>query len=484
MMKKLTYSLMGVALSASLYAEDKKPNIILVMADDQGYGDMGYTGHPFVKTPHFDEMSKNSVVFDRFYSAAPVCSPTRASVMTGRHPMRTNVPNHGHYMRPHEHTVAEAMKKAGYVTGHFGKWHIGSVQPESPTSPGKIGFDEWETNSNFYDLDPYFAKNGKYVQKKGQGSVITMDSTIEFLKKHKDGDKPMFAVTWFPSPHDPHKEVPVAFPGSEELYKDEEKLRGYFLEITLMDQQVGKLRKALRDMEISDNTIVWYCSDNGGLDPRTSGGREKKGSIYEGGLRVPAMLEWPAKYKNKSVSVPSITSDIYPTLLEIADVKMDEQPQLDGVSLLPVINGTQKYRPAMGFWHNYTGGQPTWGDAIIKQLKEAQEAGKPTPYEGRLLKNVNEFPARDKANLNGHAALTQWPWKIHRIVQAERYNKKGKLVKPAMNKLELYNLVDDPMEETNVFDTEPHKAKEMLQALTQWQHSVLESWEGKDYKTK
>ena len=104
---------------------EERPNIVIVMADDHGYGDTGYTGHPFVQTPNLDAMAEDGVVFNRFYASAPVCSPTRASVMTGRHPFRTNVPNHGHYMRPHETTIAEALKSAGYVTGHFGKWHIG-----------------------------------------------------------------------------------------------------------------------------------------------------------------------------------------------------------------------------------------------------------------------------------------------------------------------------------------------------------------------
>lgn len=453
-------------------AKDSRPNIILVMADDQGYGDTGYTGHPFVKTPELDAMAKESVVFDRFYAAAPVCSPTRASVLTGRHPMRTNIPNHGHYMRPHETTLPEALKSAGYVTGHFGKWHIGSVQPDSPTSPGKIGFDEWLTGLNFFDQDPYLVKDGTYVQLKGQGSVLTMDATIDFLKKHKNGDKPMFAVTWFPAPHDPHKEVPVDFPGGKDLYKDAGKFRGYFLEITLLDQQVGRLRKALRDMDIADNTIVWYCSDNGGLVKESSGGRAKKGSIYEGGLRVPALIEWPAKLKHKVIDTPANTSDIYPTLLNIAGAKVKDQPILDGINLAPIITGKQKEHPGMGFWHSYIHGEPTWSDKIIKRLMEAQQAGEPTPFPNRRNKNINDFPKRDRSNFNGHAAWTLWPYKIHRIVNN------------GDQRVELYNLTDDPMEENDLSEKESRKAKAMLKELESWQNSVFDSWEGKDYKKK
>ena len=122
-----------------------------------------------------------------------------------------------------------------------------------------------------------------------------MDATIDFLKKQKDGDKPMFTVTWFPSPRGPMKETPVGIPGGKDLYKEAGKKRGYYVEITLLDQQVGKLRQSLRDMGIADNTLVWYRSDNSGLVVEASGGREKKGSIYEGGLHVTCILEWPAK---------------------------------------------------------------------------------------------------------------------------------------------------------------------------------------------
>ncbi|MFT5467826.1 MAG: arylsulfatase A-like enzyme [Verrucomicrobiales bacterium] len=449
-------------------AADTRPNIILVMADDQGYGDAGFTGHPFVQTPHMDAMAKESVVFNRFYSGAPVCSPTRASVMTGRTPMRTNVPNHGHYMRPDEITIAEALKGAGYVTGHFGKWHIGSVQAESPTSPGGQGFDEWFSGLNFFDRDPYLSRNGTYENPKGQGSIISMDATIDFLTKHKDGDKPMFAVTWFPSPHGPFQETPVDFPGGEDLYKDK-KSRGYFLEITLLDQQLGKLRKSLRDMEIADNTIVWYTSDNGGLVGESSGGREKKGSIYEGGLRVPSILEWPAKLKPGTIDTPAGSVDIYPTMLKIAGAEVEHQPHLDGIDLAEIIAGTQTKRPPMGFWHLHTGGQGTYSDRVIKGLMEAQQAGKPSPFPERLLKNVEQFPKLPRGNFQGHAARTDWPWKVHRIQKGDQIT------------IELYNLVSDPMEATDMAEKEADRAAKMRTDLELWQTSVFESWEGKDY---
>ena len=453
---------------------DQRPHIVLVMADDHGYGDCGFTGHPFVQTPNLDAMAKEGVVFHRFYAAAPVCSPTRASVMTGRHPFRGNVPNHGHYLRPDEITIAEALREAGYVTGHFGKWHIGSVQPDSPTSPGGQGFDEWLSGLNFFDNDPFLSRKGKYEHLEGPGTVISMDATIEFLEKHKDGDKPMFTVTWFPSPHGPFGEIPEDRPDAETLYDDEDagKSAGYFREITLLDQQIGKLRKGLREMGIAENTLFLYHSDNGGLVDATSGGRMKKGSIYEGGLRVPAVLEWPARLKPGEIDSPVNSSDLYPTLLEIAGVELpSDQPKLDGVSVLPLLEGNSTEHPPMGFWHGYMAGQGTYSDRIIKALMEAQEAGAENPHPERILKNTAEFPVRDPEDLKGHAAWTDWPWKLHRIQPKA----------DAKITWELYQLEDDPMEVTNLVEQHPDRVAEMKSALEDWQRSVLGSWSGNDY---
>ncbi|MBT5379932.1 MAG: sulfatase-like hydrolase/transferase [Opitutae bacterium] len=448
-----------------------RPQIVLVMADDHGYGDCGFTGHPFVQTPNLDRMAKSGVVFNRFYASAPVCSPTRASVMTGRHPFRTNVPNHGHYMRPDELTIAEQLGKAGYVTGHFGKWHIGSVQPNSPTSPGGAGFDEWLSGLNFFDNDPYLSRNGKYLQIKGAGTVISMDATLEFLSKHKDGDKPMFTVTWFPSPHNPHPEIPQGMKNAATLYKNQKtKLPGYFREITLLDQQVGRLRQHLRKLGIEKNTLFLYCSDNGGLVTESSGGRAKKGSIYEGGLRVPAILEWPGRFPPKNIDTPAFSSDLYPTFLSVAGINQpDKQPVLDGIDLIPVLEGKKRIRPPMGFWHGFRNGQSTWSDRIIKALMEADKAGKPNPHPERILKNVKEFPTFDRTDLEGHAAWNEWPWKLHRI------EKKDKVI------YELYDLKKDPMETTDLSEKERARVTRMKESLENWQRSVLNSWAGKDY---
>ncbi|MCA8995407.1 MAG: sulfatase-like hydrolase/transferase [Planctomycetaceae bacterium] len=464
-----------VALFVCLFAYqvrgEEHPHIILVMADDHGYGDTGFTGHPFVKTPNLDAMAQAGVVFNRFYASAPVCSPTRASVMTGRHPFRANVPNHGHYMRPQEATIAEALQGVGYVAGHFGKWHIGSVQSGSPTNPSGAGFDEWLSGLNFFDNDPYLSRNGHYEHLQGPGTVITMDATIEFLKKHVDGDRPMFAVTWFPSPHDPQQELPQGIDNAKSLYDDEDtKKPGYFREITLLDQQVGRLRKTLRELGIERNTFLFYCSDNGGLVPESSGGRAKKGSIYEGGLRVPAVLEWPAKYDHREINTPAFAADLYPTLVALTGAKVPHQPVLDGVNLLPIIEGRQTERKPMGFWHGHTAGQGTRSDEIIQALLEAEQAGEPNPHPERILKNVEEFPTFGDDGTRGHSAWNAWPWKLHRI------ENKGKVT------YELYNLADDPLEQNDLVKQQTARVEKMKTELEAWQRSVLNSWSGHDYQ--
>ncbi|MDA7897608.1 sulfatase-like hydrolase/transferase, partial [Akkermansiaceae bacterium] len=310
--------LLFFCIFAFLRAADR-PHIILVMADDQGYGDCGFTGHPYVKTPNLDAMSQNSVIFDRFYAGGPVCSPTRASVMTGRNPVRVNVPNHGHYLRPHETTIAEALKTNGYLTAHFGKWHIGSVQKESPTSPGGQGFDHWLTGLNFFDREPYLSLNGKFQQFQGQGTVITMDHALAHLKSHSS-KQPTFTVIWFPSPHLPHQETS----SNPDLYKGKPHAP-YYQEITLIDEQIGRLRKTLRDLKIANNTLLWYTSDNGGLVKESSGGRAKKGSVYEGGLRVPSIIEYPSAFEPTRISAPTSSTDIYPTLLALTKIKVENQ---------------------------------------------------------------------------------------------------------------------------------------------------------------
>lgn len=449
----------------------KRPNIVLCMADDQGWGDMAYNGHPVLKTPHFDAMAAQALRFDRFYAAVPVCSPTRASVMTGRHPNRTAVFKWGHALRPQEITVAEALKTAGYVTGHFGKWHLGSVVKGSPVNPGASGFDEWFSAPNFFDNDPILSREGTAVQTQGESSMVTVDAALAFIRKHAKSSHPFLAVVWFGSPHGPHE----AIERDRALYENQNKRRQHFYgEITGMDRAFGKLRRELRTLGVRDNTILWYCSDNGGLpNVGVTGGRGHKGKVYEGGLRVPAILEWPACIGDHRVTnIPCNTSDIYPTLLEIAGVRMAKQPPLDGISLCSLIEGKMKLRPKpMGFWDHPTRGIGTPSKKWMASLLEAQKAGKEVDDSGRLRLDAGRISKQyPEDSFPGHAAWLDWPWKLHRI-------EKGGTVT-----FELYHLADDPKEANDLLDRQLRRAGVMKVQLRAWLQSVARSLNGKDYQ--
>ncbi len=449
--------------------EGRLPNIVLCMADDQGWGDMGYNGHPVLKTPNFDAAAASCLRFDRFYAAAPVCSPTRGSVMTGRHPNRFGCFKWGHTLRPQEITIAEALKAAGYVTGHFGKWHLGSVRKGSPVNPGASGFDEWFSSPNFFDNDPIMSREGVAVQTRGESSMVTVDAALEFIRKHARGPRPFLAVVWFGSPHGPHR----AAEEFRKLYAREGKKADFYGEITGMDAAFGKLRRELRKLGIHENTILWYCSDNGGLDPKTTGGRGKKGTIYEGGLRVPALLEWPAVIKKPRVTnVPCNTSDIYPTLLEVVGVKMPGQPPLDGISLVPLVEGKMTRRPSpIGFWSYPKGGISTPSSRWMAELLAAQKQGKEPPEDWRLRKDAGQIKKKyPEDKFPGHSAWLDWPWKLHRIE-----GKAGAV------KVELYDLAEDQRESKDVAQSNRERVKAMRRDLEHWLRSVVRSLNGADY---
>ena len=464
----------SLILAWQAIAQDtSRPNIILCMADDQGWGDTAYNGHPLLKTPNLDDMSKNGLRFDRFYAAAPVCSPTRASVMTGRTPNRMGTFKWGHPLRPQEITIAETLKMAGYVTGHFGKWHLGSVRIGSPVNPGASGFDSWLSAPNFYDNDPILSREGKAVQLKGESSMVTADAAIKFMRQQHGAGKPFLAVVWFGSPHSPHRAT------EEDLAHYEGQNNAQWLgEITGLDRAVGKLRAALREMKIANNTLFWYCSDNGGLQTNSSGGRAKKGSIYEGGLRVPAIIEWPARIKQaRIVDDPAVTSDIYPTLVQIVGVKMDNQPLLDGVSLVEVIDGSNSVdRDGIGFWNHPTGGVSTPTAKLMADLLEAQQNGDQVGDERWLRADAGQIKQQyPEDSFPGHSAWLDYPWKLHRIE-----TKNGNV------RFELYNLAGDPQETEDLFDSNaslPKKMRSQMQGrLGAWLASVARSLNGKDYR--
>lgn len=339
-----------------------RPNIILVMADDMGWGQTGYYQHPILKTPHLDAMAAEGLRFDRFYAGAPVCSPTRASVLTGRTNDRTGVESHGYALRRQERTVAQALRGQGYATGHFGKWHLNGLRgPGVPVlasddhNPGEFGFDQWLSVTNFFDRDPIMSRNGEFEEFQGDSSEIIVAEALKFIGRQAEAKKPFLTVIWYGTPHSPW----VAADADKTAFADlDANSQDHYGELVAMDRSIGALRQGLRQLKIAENTLVWFCSDNGGLPkitPDTVGGlRGYKGSVYEGGLRVPAIIEWPQGIPSPRVTAyPACTMDIFSTLAHVAGLPETSllQPQ-DGVNLAPLFQQDLPHRDQpIGFRH-------------------------------------------------------------------------------------------------------------------------------------
>jgi arylsulfatase A-like enzyme len=459
----------GLALLGTLAVEAQNyPNIIMLMADDLGWGDTGFNGNSIIKTPCLDKMAREGLQFNRFYSASAECSPTRASVLTGRNPYRTGVfqANNG-ILRPEEITLPELLKEEGYSTGHFGKWHLGSLtQTENDANRGKPGnskeynppslhgYDKaFVTESKVPTWDPmkkpvgrfkqagwdyikegevfepfstaYWDIDGRKVIKnlEGDDSRVIMDRVLPFIENSTQKSKPFFAVVWFHSPHMPC----VAGPKYQAMYKGHDPLmQNYAGCITAMDEQIGRLRAFLKEKGVDSNTMIWFCSDNGpeNGNPGTTGGfRERKRSLHEGGVRVPGLLVWPEKIKKAFVTdIPCVTSDYFPTIMDILSINRSKIPyQLDGISLLPLIGGIMNERPKpIGFC-----------------------------YPGQISYSGNRF----KLYVRGGV-------------------------------FELYDIVKDPLENRNIYIEESSIGMEYKNELDMFIKSCKSSFEGNEYGTK
>lgn len=406
-----------------------RPNIVLCMTDDQGWGDVSYNGLKAIQTPNLDAMAAAGLRCNRFYSAAPYCSPTRGSVMTGRHPLRYGCTGPGKPLRPQERTIAQAVQAAGYATGHFGKWHLNGVSgpgkmiaADDPLSPGKFGFDEWLSVSNYFDLDWTLSRRGSPEKFQGDGSEYIVAQALKFITQAAEQKKPFLAVIWFGNPHSPHQAL--------EADRAAASNSAYYGEIRAIDRSMGRLRDGLRQLGVGHDTLVWFCSDNGATGPGSTGGlRGKKGGVWEGGVRVPGLIEWPARITTARVTdVPAVTSDIYPTLVDLLGLKVANPVEpLDGISLVSLLDGSMAERPRpIGFWHTAGG----------------------------------------FTRSSGHAAWTDNRYKLHKL---------------AADKFELYDLIADPTEQKDLAADQAEVVKSMKTALEAWQESILRSNRGEDY---
>ena len=411
---------------------NSQPNIILVMTDDQGWGQTSYMNHPILKTPNLDKMAENGICFKRFYAGGPVCSPTRATVLTGRTHDRAGVFNHGYALRLQEKTISEALLKAGYATGHFGKWHLNGLRGPGvpilksyPNGPKEFGFQKWVSVTNFFDLNPIMSRNGNFEEFTGDSSEIIIDEALSFIGKKKKKGTPFFCVVWYGTPHVPF----VSLEKDRSHFADlDVSSRDHYAELRAMDRSIGTLRKGLRNLSIEKNTLLWFMSDNGGLPkikPSTTGGlRDFKGSLYEGGIRVPCVIEWPQGIsKPRKTNYPAGAVDIFPTISEI--VSLPKKSCL----------------------------YPQDGESLAKLFKR----------EITLRKKPLIFSS------NARMAVIDNNWKL--------------LSLPGKNgpKLELYDLSKDMAETTNLKDKEGKTLKNLNKFLNSGMISIRNSVIGKDY---
>jgi len=487
----------ALAAACALARADQRPNIILCMGDDHGWDETGYNGHPHLRTPVLDEMAATGLRMDRFYSASPVCSPTRGSVITGRHPNRYGTFSANWSIRPEEVSIAQILAKAGYACGHFGKWHLGPVKAQSPTNPGAMGFDEWLSHDNFFEMNPHLSRNGGPPEQfQGESSDVVMDETIRFIGKAKQSERLFFAVVWFGSPHEPYSgldEDLALYDDLPESYRDRlvrltsmdtglpvkrplhEVLRERYAEITAMDRAMGRLRRYLDEEGLRRNTLLWYCGDNGVPHRVTTPFRAQKGLVYEGGIRVPGVIEWPERIPQPRVTdVNAVTSDVLPTICDLVGQPLPDRP-LDGISLKPLIDGQMTARPGpICFW-NYDARQETKKGLEPYIDARLQEGTTPLVKKmaGRLTRNFLNFhhPRVAEQDFAGPRAILDNRYKL--VVDGQPGNESAR---------ELFDLGNDPAEEHNLIETRPDVAKRLERQLRDWQQSVLDSLTGADYR--
>lgn len=343
--------------SACKKKSDTPPNVILIMTDDQGYGDIAAHGNPIVKTPHLDKLHDESIRFTDFHVNS-FCAPTRAALMTGRMSDRTHV-HSTVYLRNHlnrdETTMAEFFKASGYNTGHFGKWHIGANYPYRPMDRG---FDEWvgigdgglgEAGEYWGNdrMDDSYIRNGVWEKTEGFNTDVFFDESIKFIKKSKD--KPFFVYLATNVPHGP---MNVLEEWRDEYENQDFKMRSVpwgdtkdlFATLTRFDKNMGRLREFLSQNRLDENTILIFLTDNGSSDGGhifNAGMRGGKGSLYDGGHRVPCFIHWPGGGMSKPMEIDRLTAhiDLLPTLIDICRLETPNRghQHLDGRSLLPLI---------------------------------------------------------------------------------------------------------------------------------------------------
>jgi arylsulfatase A len=447
-----TLAFLYSATPVTAQTQQAKPNILIILCDDLGYGDLGCYGHESIRTPNLDKLAGQGTRFTECYAASAVCSPSRAGLLTGRIPTRSGVyswiaPGNPMHLKKTELTLATLLSRAGYRTAQVGKWHLnGLFNSADQPQPGDHGFDHWFSTQNnavpTHENPKNFVRNGKAVGKiEGFSCQIVADEAIGWLKAGRDAPAPFFLHVCF---HEPHELVasPANLVASYPKAKNEDQAQ-YFANVTNVDLAVGRLLETLDQLGVAENTFVFFTSDNGpetlnryktALRSYGSTGRlrGRKLWLYEGGIRVPGIMRWPGKAPaGKTSDEPLWSLDLLPTLCKVAGAAVPTDRPIDGSDFMPVFEGKKIARKTPLFWHYYRSlGQPRVamrdGDWVILAHSDAlpKDAG-------------GTFQAGDMSALKS-AKLTTF---------------------------ELYNLHDDLSQTRDVAKEEPDRLRRMSERM-------------------
>lgn len=370
------------AASAGTAKKTPRPNILFFLCDDLGYGDLGCYGHPVIKTPNVDRLASEGVRLTDYYAPSPVCSPSRAGLMTGRDPNRLGIrdwipQDSGVYLKTDEITLPKLLKSAGYRTGLMGKWHLISKFNGKEPTPGDHGFDYWFATQNnavpTHQNPTNFVRMGKRAGPlMGNSSTILVDEAIRFIRETKD--QPFAAFVTF---HAPHEQVAVPEEWSARYPDVDDPNRAiYYGSVSLVDHEVGRALETLDELGLRDNTLVVFTSDNGpetlkrypaGIHSYGSPGplRGMKLHVTEGGIRVPAILRWPGHIRPGQVSSEPVTGlDFLPTFCEVAGVTPPHDRPIDGASVTRIFEGKRVRRTRPLYWQYDVAISEPWHVAV------------------------------------------------------------------------------------------------------------------------
>jgi len=451
--------LLAIAKPYGASAADK-PNFVVILCDDLGYGDLACYGHPHIKTPHLDRLAKQGIRFTDCYAASAVCSSSRAGILTGRNPNRSGIfdwipSGHVTHLKTDETTIAELLRDAGYDTAQVGKWHLNGRFNEAGTpQPGDHGFDHWFATQNNaaprHENPRNFVRNGEPVgQLEGFSCQLVAEEGVRWLKSRKDRDKPFFMHVCF---HEPHE--PVESPDDMvKRYLDagvakEEDQAQYFANVENLDAAVGKLMAALDEMDLAEDTLVFFTSDNGPetLDRYRSANRSwgvpgplrgMKLHIYDGGIRVPGIVRWTGRIKpGQTVDTPIGAVDLLPTFAALAGVEFEATKPIDGIDITGVLDGKATTRDTPLFW---------WYYRALTPPKVALRDG-----DWKIVAHLDIPDIREKANSVGRNVNTA----SQKLIKAGR-----------LTRFELYNLREDIGEKRDLAGEEPAILQKLKDAV-------------------